>query len=240
MVLYVSHFLCVCLVLLVSFAHSGQGVSRDTQDQETLSASSIFKALAFKQETLPNPMKSKPAQPSDDSLLYQENTGNILNLAFDHSQKDRPAAIVQGCNCFGFGGGLSAVIGRYFPEANQVDQQTTAGDPAKLGTYSKVLVEREGKPLWIVNMYTQFKGGTEMQEHLERNIKAGFERLAQDEDLKDVRIFYPDIGCGIAGGNPLQILPIIKAALKEVPATFVKFNPNDTIKLPIPSSRVWF
>jgi type IV secretory pathway TrbL component len=64
--------------------------------------------------------------------------------------------IVHGCNCFcTMGAGIAKTIKQVFPAAYQADLATTAGDQAKLGTYSAAQVEVASKPLTIVGRSSQ-------------------------------------------------------------------------------------
>lgn len=65
--------------------------------------------------------------------------------------------IVHGCNCFcTMGAGIAKTIKQVFPTAYQADKATSLGDKAKLGQYFSAQVEVNGKPLVIINGYTQF------------------------------------------------------------------------------------
>ncbi len=165
-----------------------------------------------------------------DPSFKQEVSGNLLNVAYKEAKKGNPVLIVQGCNCFGFGGGLSAEIGRLLPEAKFVDDEDTRKSGEKLGHYTSADVTRNGVTFKVINGYTQYHGGRARQLSLEENISSVFRKIAKD--FPGYRVYYPDIGCGIAGGNWDRIHPIIKQALKGNSATFVRYNPNETAILP--------
>lgn len=120
--------------------------------------------------------------------------------------------IVHGCNCFCvMGAGLAKAIRSEFPEVYRADQGTEPGDREKLGTIHGVLIEGMPHKLVVVNAYTQYHYGRG-QTHADydairsafRNIRAMFAGL---------RIGYPRIGAGLAGGDWERIAAIINEEL---------------------------
>jgi len=130
--------------------------------------------------------------------------GNLL----DYAEAGYLDAIVHGCNCFhAMGGGIAAQIAQRFPEAVEADYRTERGDSEKLGTIS---VARHGE-LTIVNGYTQYMYSSGQREvsyvavlGVMREVKRRF---------GDLRIGYPKIGAGLAGGDWEIIAPIIECEL---------------------------
>ena len=131
--------------------------------------------------------------------------------------------IVHGCNCFcTMGAGIAKTIKQVFPVAYQADLTTVAGDKAKLGSYSAVTVKAAGKPLSIVNAYTQYHW-------------RGHGRLADYEAIRQVfrqvkkvytgqRIGYPAIGAGLAKGDWVVISAIIDEELVGEDHIFVEWE----------------
>lgn len=140
-------------------------------------------------------------------------TGDLLKMAlagdFD--------VVVHGCNCFHMmGAGIAAAVKKLFPEAYQADIDSPYGDRSKLGTVSTCDVHRDGARFFVVNAYTQFHGGPDLDYDALRScfraIKYGFFGL---------RIGYPKIGAGIGGGDWSKIAPIIDEELDGEDHTLV-------------------
>ncbi|CAJ1937121.1 unnamed protein product [Cylindrotheca closterium] len=137
--------------------------------------------------------------------------------------------IVHGCNCQGhMGAGIAKSIKIQFPEAFIADKQTTAGDFDRLGTYSTAHIQRDDDDsttiqFYIVNAYTQFhwKGkGVKADYHAIRGV---FSKLKQE--FSGLRIGYPRIGAGLAGGDWALISEIIDEELEGEDHTLVEFVP---------------
>jgi O-acetyl-ADP-ribose deacetylase (regulator of RNase III) len=131
--------------------------------------------------------------------------------------------IVHGCNCFcTMGAGIAKTIKQVFPAAYEADLATAAGDAAKLGTYSQALVEASGKPLLIINAYTQYqwRGSGRLADY--DAIRQVFRRLKQECQGK--RLGYPAIGAGLAKGDWAIIAAIIKKELAGENHVFVKWE----------------
>lgn len=150
----------------------------------------------------------------------KELTGDLLLLA-EQGQFD---VILHGCNCFStMGAGIAKVIKEKFPEAYQADLQTLSGDQAKLGEYSQARIQRANMEFIIVNAYTQFNWRG-------RGIKADYDAIQKifkkiKTEFSGLRIAYPLIGAGLAGGDWAIISKIINDALEGENHTLVKL-PN--------------
>jgi len=133
--------------------------------------------------------------------------------------------IIHGCNCLcTMGSGIAKTIREYFPKAYEIDQETIKGDKNKLGKYSCIKIERNDlKYLHIVNAYTQYK-------YANRNIQnADYDAIRSvmkkiKEDFTGLRIGYPKIGAGLAGGDWNIISKIIDEELDGENHTLVIFN----------------
>lgn len=143
--------------------------------------------------------------------------GDLLKLgaqgAFD--------VILHGANCqCVMGAGIARGIRFRFPEAYDADQATRKLDPgAKLGDISWA---RSGE-LRVVNAYTQldYRGPLprvdyEAVRSCMRRVKAEFSGL---------RIGYPRIGAGLAGGDWEVIAAIIDEELDGEAHTLVEYVP---------------
>jgi O-acetyl-ADP-ribose deacetylase (regulator of RNase III) len=128
--------------------------------------------------------------------------------------------VVHGCNCFcTMGAGIAKTIKQVFPAAYQADLATSAGDKAKLGTYSTAQVEAAGKRLTIVNAYTQYEWRGPGPNVDYEAIRQVFRRLKQA--FAGQRIAYPAIGAGLAGGDWPTIAAIIAEELAGENHVFV-------------------
>ena len=134
--------------------------------------------------------------------------GDLIQLA----QNNEFDVIVHGCNCLcNMGGGIARTISRVFPEAEKADNQTVSGDRSKLGTYSKAVIDVNGKLLTIVNGYTQFY-----------TVRSVFKAIKRD--FSGLRIGYPAIGAGIGGGDWNVISKIIDEELQGENHTFIHYS----------------
>lgn len=146
--------------------------------------------------------------------------GDLLKLAaageFD--------VIIHGCNCQNtMGAGIAKSVKQQFPAAYDADQKTNKGDRDKLGTYSSVTVDCDGRELSIVNAYTQFNWRG-------RGIKADYDAIRSifakiKSDFGGKRIGYPLIGAGLAGGDWDVISQIITEELAGENHTLVEYQP---------------
>lgn len=130
--------------------------------------------------------------------------------------------IVHGCNCFcTMGAGIAKSIRDTFPQAYQADLKTGMGDRHKLGTYSHAHLHIDNRSLTVVNAYTQFDfaGTPPLVDY--NAVKRIFSKIKFD--FSTLRIGYPKIGAGLAGGDWEIIRTIINEALKDEDHTLVEF-----------------
>ena len=134
-------------------------------------------------------------------------------------RKGHVQAIAQGNNCFNtMKSGLAPQIAKMYPEAEWVDKQTTKGDPDKLGTIT--LAQYESSPHLVFNIYQQFGyGKDEGKVYVSYNaIDSGLwlvnEQVINHNEAfpenKIVKIGFPRIGCGLAGGDWDRVSKLIE------------------------------
>ena len=140
--------------------------------------------------------------------------GNLVDFA----EQGKFDVIVHGCNCFHtMGAGIAKEIATRYPDAYLIDKQyTDKGDRIKLGGYTNVLVTApNGNKFTIVNAYTQYyygrpkKGTGPVVDYTA--LETAFRTIATN--YKHLRIGYPKIGAGLAGGDWLIIEAIINKEL---------------------------
>jgi O-acetyl-ADP-ribose deacetylase (regulator of RNase III) len=131
--------------------------------------------------------------------------------------------IVHGCNCFcTMGAGIAKTIKQVFPAAYEADLATVVGDASKLGTYSQALVEVNGKPLTILNAYTQhqWRGPGRLVDY--DAVRQAFRLIKQN--FQGQRIGYPAIGAGLAKGDWAIIAEIIEEEIAGETHVFVEWQ----------------
>lgn len=129
--------------------------------------------------------------------------------------------IVHGCNCFHMmGSGIAKSIRAAFPEAFAADLETIRGYEGKLGHLSSSLVKRNGHHFVVVNAYTQFNGGANVDYDAVRSAMNDVKKCFAGQ-----RIGYPKIGAGIGGGDWGILSRIIDGALAGEDHTLVEWVP---------------
>lgn len=146
--------------------------------------------------------------------------GDLVNMAIE----GKFDVIVHGCNCFNtMGAGIAATIRSVFPKAWSADQETKKGDISKLGEYSAATIKYGENTFVVVNAYTQFGYGNQKGIDLSYiALKKVFRKIAKD--FNGLRIAYPAIGCGLAGGEWDRVSSIIDQELEGQNHTFVEFK----------------
>jgi O-acetyl-ADP-ribose deacetylase (regulator of RNase III) len=147
--------------------------------------------------------------------------GDLLVATF---AEDRSVVVAHCCNCFNtMKSGIAPLIAKAFPEAWQADQETVKGDRDKLGSFT-ASVNGDHKVL-VYNLYGQYgywnrkKGLMDLDyaaldmslEAMSYNLLARCRIVGQDH--KEIKIFLPKIGAGLAGGDWSVIEPMIEKHL---------------------------
>lgn len=145
--------------------------------------------------------------------------GDLIKLAIE----GKFDLIIHGCNCFcTMGAGIAKTIKQKFPEAYKADLETEKGDKSKLGKISWAQSKTESGELIIINGYTQFdwRGGGRKADY--EAIREVFKNVKKE--FSGLRIGYPAIGAGLAGGDWQIISEIINEELKDENHTFVEYQ----------------
>ena len=142
--------------------------------------------------------------------------GNLVTLALAGNYD----LIMQGCNCMNqMGKGIALTIKNTWPEVYQADLATVKGDKTKLGTYTKAVVDINGKPLVVVNCYTQYNYNYEGVLVDYTAVQQVMTKIKQD--YSGLKMAMPLIGAGLAKGDWRILSPIIETALEGEDLTLV-------------------
>lgn len=142
--------------------------------------------------------------------------GDVIDLALS----GRFDLIVHGMNCMNtMSSGIARQIRDRLPEAAEADLVTRPGDKSKLGAFSWAHVVRGPVSFVVVNAYTQFDWkGTGVKVDYGALTRA-FAAIAAE--WSGLRIGYPMLGAGLAGGDWMRISKIIDSALAGQDHTLV-------------------
>lgn len=124
--------------------------------------------------------------------------------------------IMHQCNCFNaMGAGIAPLIANAFPEAEDADNLTAAGDIEKFGSYSTGSSEEYF--IDIVNLYGQFRTSWNGVATDYPALRSAIKHYRQSDDLRQwscgVKIGLPKIGAGLGGGDWDIISQIIEEEL---------------------------
>ena len=137
--------------------------------------------------------------------------GDLIQLAINGHFD----VIIHGCNCFNImGAGIAKQIKKEFPKAFEADKEFIG---EKLGNYSCATILDRDDVFVVVNAYTQYKIGYGSVDY--NAIRSVFKKINKDYNM--LRIGYPKIGCGLAGGNWTIVESIINEELKGQDHTLV-------------------
>lgn len=148
--------------------------------------------------------------------------GNLIELA----EKGDFDLIIHGCNCFcNMGAGIAKNIKGHFNAAYLADLQTKKGEKRKLGTisYGRCFLHDRNLPLIVVNAYTQFRYGDGKRNADYDAIRSCFRTIKETFGNRKLRIGYPLIGCGLAGGDWGIVSKIIDEELDGEDHTLVVY-----------------
>jgi O-acetyl-ADP-ribose deacetylase (regulator of RNase III) len=151
-------------------------------------------------------------------IVVKYRVGDLILAAIDPRNK---GVVIGHCaNCFNtMKSGIAPLIAAAFPEAHVADQLTKKGDRGKLGSFTAANSVNNG--VLVYNLYGQFgywnrqKGLMDLQyAELDKSLSAMAGNLHSrcritDTSPKEVKIFLPKIGSGLAGGDWTIIEPMI-------------------------------
>lgn len=154
--------------------------------------------------------------------------GDLIKLALDGTFD----VIIHGCNCFNtMGAGVARQIADTFTgpcSPASVDDATCWGDKSKLGTFSfGHHIRKDSSTLFIINAYTQYGCvGEDIRCAVDYDaVKAVFASIYDTlSGFPRLKIGYPAIGAGLAGGDWSIISKIIDEELKSLDHTLVEWN----------------
>ena len=127
------------------------------------------------------------------------------------------------------GAGIARQISLEFPNILDVDKKyiIPVSDVRRLGNYSSLTVLRDKRPGWIVNAYTQYNTGKNLDYNA---LELVLKKL--NFAFRPERVGLPGfIGAGIAGGNANIIRKIIQRQLKDCDVTVVFLPQNSHMML---------
>lgn len=145
--------------------------------------------------------------------------GDLIALA----EKGEFDLIIHGCNCFcAMGAGIAKSTRQAFPQAYQADLKTQKGDKSKLGSITWAKVALADKELIVVNAYTQYRFSWKGKDADYEAIRSAFREIKNQ--FSGLKIAYPAIGAGLAGGDWAKIAAIISEELNGEDHTFVEYQ----------------
>lgn len=116
--------------------------------------------------------------------------------------------------------GVAKEIKTRLPEMFQADCGTIKGHIGKLGSYSYAVFDSGNDlPKYGFNLYGQYRYGTEKQHTDYAAIEKGLKsirkhlNLIAPDDLSDIKIGLPRLGCGLGGGSWDVVSKIIEEQL---------------------------
>lgn len=145
--------------------------------------------------------------------VMKQITGDLIKMA----KSGRFEVIVHGCNCHRtMGAGIARQIAKEFPEAYDVDQNTMNN---RLGQISIAVIDDK---LTVVNAYTQnnYSGPGVKADYAA--IRSCFKKIKHS--FSGLKIGYPKIGAGLAGGDWEIISKIIDEELAGEDHTLVVYD----------------
>jgi O-acetyl-ADP-ribose deacetylase (regulator of RNase III) len=154
--------------------------------------------------------------------------GDLIKLALNGTFD----VIIHGCNCFNImGAGIAkqiaeTFVGPYSPAS--VDKSTNVGDESKLGCFTFGYHKRKDSSiLIIINAYTQYGCATKDNPRVVDYdaVKSAFSGIYDIiKNVPYLKIGYPVIGAGLAGGNWSIISEIIDYELGSLNHTLVEWD----------------
>ena len=133
--------------------------------------------------------------------------------------------LIHGANCFNtFGSGVAKQVKLLYPGAWEEDQKTIKGDESKLGTFTVWAGTHSyyDQTLFVVNLYTQYRYGTDKMYVDYDAVRTGLENVYETFPFQTIAM--PMIGAGLAGGDWNIINDNINEVFKEQELVIYKWK----------------
>lgn len=178
-------------------------------------------------------------------MIIKEITGDIIQEWKDGNID----VLIHGCNCFNImGAGLALQVAKEFPIVQAVDQSTKVGDATKLGKFSGIdflkevgnvkidekyeiqfpndITEKDRVKSWatkqvIINLYTQYYPGKNFEYGA---LVTGLQRINKTFKKSGLIIGFPQIGCGIGGGDWTIVKSLIDSHTPNLKVVIVNYE----------------
>jgi O-acetyl-ADP-ribose deacetylase (regulator of RNase III) len=153
---------------------------------------------------------------------FTEVKGDAIELFFKSATD---AVIMHGANCQKImGAGFAKQVKSKLAPLFYLDQYDTRDATQRFGSYSAVVVGEVDQKIKVgVNLYTQFNPGAEFDITALRNSLKAFRYSIPLEKRVGFTLYLPMIGCGIGGGNWIDVLPVIKKELAHFNVVVVDY-----------------
>ena len=155
---------------------------------------------------------------------FKEIKGDLIKLAL----KGEFDAIAHGCNCLcNMGAGIAVPMNKTFGVGNYpLEHPNTRGNINKLGQieFRHFPLSSDGG-VYVINCYTQY-----LPAKNEKPLDYDALRLCLRKInfcFNGGRVGLPLIGCGLAGGDPEVVIPMIQEELKDCDITLVIYDENE-------------
>lgn len=153
---------------------------------------------------------------------YNEIKGDLIKLAKDGYFD----VIAHGCNCMcNMGSGIAVGMNKSFGVGNYpLEHPNTRGNINKLGQieFRHFPLSNE-TGLYVVNCYSQYFPGKNLKPLDYEALKLCLRKINFSFNGNRIGLPYV-IGCGLAGGDPEIVIPIIKEELKDCDVTVVIYD----------------
>lgn len=142
--------------------------------------------------------------------------------------------IIHQANCQNaMGSGVAGQLREQFPEAWQADCEAAKTRHNKLGYFSacKITSKEFETPKYVINLYGQQYPGTDSRKTDYEALYSGFERIKKllDDKNQEFHLGFPEIGCGLAGGDWHVVKSMIESVFGNQPnykITIVHYKPE--------------
>lgn len=155
---------------------------------------------------------------------FKEIKGDLIKLTL----KGEFDAISHGCNCFcNMQAGIAVPMNKTFGVGGYpLEHPNTRGNINKLGQieFRNFQLTPE-KGVYVINSYTQYIPSRTAKPLDYEALRLCLRKI--NFSFNGNKIGLPLIGCGLAGGDPEIVIPMIKEELKDCDVTLVIFDGNE-------------